>query len=427
MLGTLGLCLAMGVVFVPVVRPLDVASAAPASATDVTRIPHYFGPYPNWANSPQALANAVVTITGGGGTGAEAVANVLPKNTLTGAVGSVGTITVTNPGSGYTSAPTVAITSAGNTQTITATATAQIANGAISSIDVVNNGVGYTEPLVAIAGAPGAGATAQATGGVDVDLTLSSGGTGYAINPVVEFSTPEEAWGRTAMGIATMTDGVVDSVTLTDPGSGYRKAPTVRITDAGAVNATAATVTATINVNRIDVTAAGSAYVNPVVTITDKAPGTGAGATATAALATGGAVTGITVTNPGAGYLTPGLKKFVDTLAGFDKNTLNTLGEYIPIAVPDKTTYPGTDYYEIALVQYRQKFHSSLQPSLLRGYVQLSTALVPGAHTQLTNASVNPAVPDAPIAGYFGVDRPHYLGPTIVAEKDRPVRILFRN
>ncbi len=29
--------------------------------------------------------------------------------------------------------------------------------------------------------------------------------------------------------------------------------------------------------------------------------------------------------------------------------------------------------------------------------------------------------------GYAGVDRPHYLGPTIVATKDRPVRILFRN
>ncbi len=29
--------------------------------------------------------------------------------------------------------------------------------------------------------------------------------------------------------------------------------------------------------------------------------------------------------------------------------------------------------------------------------------------------------------GYSGVTAPHYLGPTIVATKDRPVRILFRN
>ena len=36
-----------------------------------------------------------------------------------------------------------------------------------------------------------------------------------------------------------------------------------------------------------------------------------------------GAVTGITVTNPGAGYLTPGLKKFVDTLPGAGESQAN--------------------------------------------------------------------------------------------------------
>ena len=43
--------------------------AAPLSPTDESKVPHYFGPYPNWANSPQVLADAIVTITGGGGTG----------------------------------------------------------------------------------------------------------------------------------------------------------------------------------------------------------------------------------------------------------------------------------------------------------------------------------------------------------------------
>ena len=43
-------------------------SAAPISATDESKVPHYFGPFPNWANSPQVLANAIVTISNGGGT-----------------------------------------------------------------------------------------------------------------------------------------------------------------------------------------------------------------------------------------------------------------------------------------------------------------------------------------------------------------------
>ncbi len=39
----------------------DTAAAA-ASPIDETKVPHYFGPYPNWANSPQVLADAIVTI-----------------------------------------------------------------------------------------------------------------------------------------------------------------------------------------------------------------------------------------------------------------------------------------------------------------------------------------------------------------------------
>ena len=29
-----------------------VAQALPSSPTDSTKVPHYFGPFPNWANSP---------------------------------------------------------------------------------------------------------------------------------------------------------------------------------------------------------------------------------------------------------------------------------------------------------------------------------------------------------------------------------------
>src|SRR5665647_2164405 len=32
------------------------------SPTDPTKVPHYFGPYPNWANSPQTLSDAIVTL-----------------------------------------------------------------------------------------------------------------------------------------------------------------------------------------------------------------------------------------------------------------------------------------------------------------------------------------------------------------------------
>jgi hypothetical protein len=68
------------------------AAAKPIGPTDETKVPHYFGPYPNWANSPFTLPDATVTITGNG-TGATAEAVV-------GANGAITAIHMTDPGSG---------------------------------------------------------------------------------------------------------------------------------------------------------------------------------------------------------------------------------------------------------------------------------------------------------------------------------------
>ncbi len=119
----------------------------------------------------------------------------------------------------------------------------------------------------------------------------------------------------------------------------------------------------------------------------------------------------------------PGLTKFVDPLpnlyitGGPDPTAGCVAGkpcQYIPVAVPDQATYPGSDYYEIELVQYREQLHSDLPPvvgtwpapqtggTLLRGYRQVNT----------TDPFIN---------------IPHYLGPLIIAQKDRPVRVKFIN
>ncbi|MDR4948298.1 fibronectin type III domain-containing protein [Neobacillus cucumis] len=97
-----------------------------------------------------------------------------------------------------------------------------------------------------------------------------------------------------------------------------------------------------------------------------------------------------------------GIRKFVDTLPGVGEANKNNLGQYLPVAVPDTTTYPGSDYYEISLVEYEEQMHSDLQPTKLRGYMQTNT----------TDPNVS---------------KPNYLGPIIVAKKDRPVRIKFTN
>ncbi len=142
----------------------------------------------------------------------------------------------------------------------------------------------------------------------------------------------------------------------------------------------------------------------------------------------------VTMSSGGSGYMLPGLRKFVDTLPGLTPAGANNLGQYIPVGVPDTTTYPESDYYEIAVVQYREQMHSDLPAtgSLLRGYVQVSTDVVPGAKVPLCNAAKDPAGPCTPAVDakgnqVYGVDKPHYLGPTIQATKDRPVRVKFCN
>ena len=113
----------------------------------------------------------------------------------------------------------------------------------------------------------------------------------------------------------------------------------------------------------------------------------------------------------------PPLRKFVDSLPGLcgTPNGTNKLGQCLPVAVPDQTTYPGSDYYEIELVEYHEQMHSDL----------------PGPY--------NPATPGAlgtRLRGYRQTNggpnqpdllKPHYLGPLIIAQKDRPVRIRFTN
>ena len=78
----------------------------------------------------------------------------------------------------------------------------------------------------------------------------------------------------------------------------------------------------------------------------------------------------VTLSNTG----TP-LRKFVDTLPGLGAANANNLGQYIPIAIPDTTTYAGSDYYEIGLKDYAEQMHSGLpKATKLRGYYQINTA-----------------------------------------------------
>jgi len=115
----------------------------------------------------------------------------------------------------------------------------------------------------------------------------------------------------------------------------------------------------------------------------------------------------------------PPLTKFVDGLPGICgvSGATNGLGQCIPLAVPQTRSFNGVeaDYYEIELVEYRERMHTAF-PALNNADKMLATTggTKLRGYRQTNTADVN-------------LLTPHYLGPLILASKDKPVRIKFIN
>lgn len=162
---------------------------------------------------------------------------------ITGVVnGGIRFITVTNRGGGYTSTPTVGISSSPSAAG-TASAIAKMIGGivvcndntnpsakSVQSVEIVNPGFGYTTtPGVRFIGGGGKGATATATigDGIIGIITVTNSGSGYVNPPTITFS-----------GIATVSAaatavvsaaGSITSIRITNAGLGYTQPPTITI------------------------------------------------------------------------------------------------------------------------------------------------------------------------------------------------------
>jgi len=151
--------------------------------------------------------------------------------------GYIREIVLNNDGSGYTSTPNVAISTApfaaGN---INATAVAiTTTRGGIFSIDrieLTHAGIGYTTPpLVTITGGGGVGAAATAAVELSnfgiVDFTMSNNGVGYAVTPTITITGISTS---TAVAEANLlADNTISDIRLRNAGIGYTVAPTVTI------------------------------------------------------------------------------------------------------------------------------------------------------------------------------------------------------
>ena len=147
---------------------------------------HRFEP-PHFGSYDMLIVGGGGSGSAGGGGGAGGVAeklNVILNSTSSVYYRKVSAIRITNGGTNYTSAPTVVITpAAGNTPSVTATATATISGGVVTSISITNNGNGYTSaPTITFTGGSGTGAAAVSyIGGNPITgITVGNGGTAAA-------------------------------------------------------------------------------------------------------------------------------------------------------------------------------------------------------------------------------------------------------
>jgi FtsP/CotA-like multicopper oxidase with cupredoxin domain len=207
-------------------------------------------------------------------------------------------------------------------------------------------------------------------------------------------------WAYSPLPVAvpgTLTAYALTGFAVQNGGSGYTT-PAVILTGGGGTGAAATARVSNGVIIGLTLISAGTGYTTPpTVAFSDPSPKAG-GAAATAV---------ITATTTAQVPVTGGIRKFVDALGGLGPTVLadplgigpNAIGQYIPIATADQNTYGGTDYYEIELVEFTEKLHSDLPPTTLRGYRQVNMGGTPA----------------------------HYLGPLIIASRNRPVRVKFIN
>jgi len=169
--------------------------------------------------------------------GANAQLNVSDK-------GYIRQIVLNDDGSGYTSAPNVAISTApfgaGNINaTAVAITTTRGGMFSIERIQLTHAGIGYTQaPLVSITGGGGVGAAATAAVELSnfgiVDFTISNNGAGYGVKPVVTITGNSTI--PAVVDVNVLADNTISDITVRNAGVGYTQQPTVTIANPSLIN-----------------------------------------------------------------------------------------------------------------------------------------------------------------------------------------------
>ena len=190
------------------------------------------------------------------GVGRTATAEAFIEGTVNS--GYVNEIFLNHDGYGYTSTPTIGITSSPTGQIgDNARAVGFITTrGGVTSVEKIlltNAGAGYVvPPSITITGGGGVGASATCSivtsGQGVIRINVTDGGVGYSTAPTITIGAPPNSGiAKTAVGIASIGrvgnnedvvgNDVLNAIFIQDPGRGYSSAPTVIVSDPDVIKA----------------------------------------------------------------------------------------------------------------------------------------------------------------------------------------------
>ena len=168
------------------------------------------------------------------GSGATASASAVIRT------GYIRTLTLLNDGSGYTSTPTVSISTSRDPAGVDASAVAITTSvGGVFSIKeliLTNAGAAYSiAPSIRILGGGGSGAIA--TCGIEtvqkgvISYTVTGNGSGYTVPPTVTVASPGTGTTAVPVSVIDASNTTLQTVRSGNPGIGYTVVPTVTVAD----------------------------------------------------------------------------------------------------------------------------------------------------------------------------------------------------
>ena len=233
------------------------------------------------------------------------------------------TLTKVLGGTGYTSAPTIAITPAAGDLGFGASATITQASGILGTLTTVSTGKGYNAlptvslvggcnpgnitgystlvggsgyilpPTLTVTGGGGSGFTGNTIIGdvtISATFTFTTAGTNYVVGDAIVF-TGGGGSGAVAT-VSTVSSGGITGISLTNAGKGYTSAPSISVISTAGTGAVITCVLVGASVTGIYINWGGKNYATaPTFVFTPVSGGTGASATPTLTLGTEGTFT----------------------------------------------------------------------------------------------------------------------------------------